>query len=102
MFGRMSIVFDKHENVLKVPRSALMEDTDGMYLFVVEDNVALRRAVETGYSAKGFVEIAAGLEEDDDVIVVGQVGLKNEASVVVINDPDAGHDDDDDGMEEAD
>jgi len=92
MFGRMSIIFDRHENVLKVPRSVLIEGTDGMHVFVVEDDVAIRRPVETGYSANGFVEITSGLDDDDDVVVVGQVGLKPDAGVIVINAPDAGGD----------
>lgn len=102
MFGRMNIIFDKHENVLKVPRAALQEDADGTYLFVTEDDVAVRRPVETGYSANGFVEITSGIDDGDDIIVVGQIGLKNEANVVVINQPETAPDAVDDDMAETD
>lgn len=88
MFGRMSIVYDRHENVLQVPRSAIIETANDAYVFVVEDEVGLRKAVETGFSNNGMVEITSGLTDGEHVITVGHVGLKNEASVVVINAPE--------------
>ena len=89
MFGRMSIVYDKHENVLQVPRSAIIESTNTKSVFVVEENVGVRRTVETGFSSGGMVEITSGLNGDESVITVGQIGLKNDANVVVINAQDA-------------
>ncbi len=85
MFARLSIVYDRHENALQVPRSAIVEDGGASSVFVVEDGVAIRKRVETGFSEKGMVEITAGIADDDAVITVGQVGLKEDASVTVIN-----------------
>lgn len=88
MFGRMSIVYDRHENVLQVPRSAVVEESGISSVFVVEDNVAIRRVVQTGFSANGLVEITNGLADDDNVITVGQIGIKPDATVTVISAPD--------------
>ena len=85
MFGRISIVYDRHENVLQVPRSAIVEELGSESVFVVEDDKAVRRAVTTGYGENGMIEIVEGLEETDNVIIVGQVGLKPDARVTVIN-----------------
>jgi multidrug efflux pump subunit AcrA (membrane-fusion protein) len=85
MFGRISIVYDRHENVLQVPRSAIIEELAGESVFVVEDDMAVRRTVTTGYGESGMIEIVEGLEETDNVIIVGQVGLKPGAKVTVIN-----------------
>ena len=85
MFGRISIVYDQHENVLQVPRSAILEDADEISVFVVEENKAVRKIVETGYSNSGMVEITAGLDDDDLIVTMGQIGLKDEALVSVIN-----------------
>ncbi|MDJ0710346.1 MAG: efflux RND transporter periplasmic adaptor subunit [Woeseiaceae bacterium] len=87
MFGRMSIVYDQHVNVLQVPRSAIIEELGSESVFVVEDGKAVRRDVETGYSENGMIEITEGLTDDDSVITVGQVGLKPDATVTVINMP---------------
>jgi membrane fusion protein (multidrug efflux system) len=85
MFGRMNIVYDKHENALQVPRSAIIDSSSGMSVFVVENDIGIRKTVETGFSSNGMVEITSGLLDSESVITVGHVGLKNEASVVVIN-----------------
>ena len=87
MFGRMSIVHDVHENALQVPRSAIVEDMGNETVFVVEDGKAVRRIVQTGYGFNGMVEITDGLDDDDAVITIGQVGLKPDAKVSVINTP---------------
>ena len=84
MFGRMSIVYDQHENVLQVPRSAVIEDRGKETVFVVEDGEAVRRVVQTGYGSEGMIEISEGLSDDDEVVTVGQVGLKPGAKVKVI------------------
>jgi membrane fusion protein (multidrug efflux system) len=88
MFGRMNIVYDKHENVLQVPRSAIIESNSSTSVFVVENDIGIRRTIETGFSSNGMVEITSGLSDGEKVITVGHVGLKNEASVVVINSAD--------------
>ncbi len=88
MFARISIVYDKHEDVLQVPRSAIVDEMSTISVFVVEDNVAIRRPVQTGFAANGLIEITNGLDDKDHVITVGQVGLKPEAKVTVINAPD--------------
>jgi membrane fusion protein (multidrug efflux system) len=88
MFGRMNIVYDKHENTLLVPRSAIIETASDKFVFVVENEIGIRKTVETGFSGNGMVEIISGLGDGENVITVGHVGLKNEASVVVVNSTD--------------
>ena len=85
MFARVGVVYDTQVNALQVPRSALVEDLGETSVFVVEDGVAVRRAVETGISNRGMVEIISGLSDDDEVITVGQVGLQPDSRVEVIN-----------------
>lgn len=85
MFGRISVVYDRHANVLQVPRSAIIEDIGRTSVFVVENDIAIRKYVETGYSDAGMVEITSGLGDDEDVVTVGQIGLKPDAKVAVIN-----------------
>lgn len=89
MFGRMNIVYDKHENVLQVPRSAIIETAGQTSIFVVEDGVGIRKDVRTGFSSNGMIEIVEGLTDGEKVVTVGHVGLKNDSKVVVINDDEA-------------
>ena len=86
MFGRISIVYDQHVNVLQIPRSAILEESGETSVFVIEDGKAMRRNVKTGYANSGMIEIAEGLDDGDKVVTVGQAGLKDEAVVTIIND----------------
>jgi len=85
MFGRIGIVFDRHTDAVQVPRSAIIEDDGETSVFVVADGTASRKSVTTGYSNRGMVEVIEGLDDDDEIITVGQVGLKDNAAVRVIN-----------------
>ena len=85
MFGRIAIVYDQRENALKIPRSALLEESLSTSVFVVEEGMAKRREVETGYSDRGMVEILGGLDDDDRIVTVGQIGLKADSKVTIIN-----------------
>ena len=87
MFGRISVVFDMHENALQVPRSAIIDSAGELSVFVVEDGVGNRRIIETDFSSDGMVEVTSGINDGESVITVGHVGLKDESRVVVINQP---------------
>ena len=85
MFARLNIVYDKHENVIQVPRSAVIERAGEKSVFVVEDGTSVRKPVQTGFGSEGMIEITEGLVDGENVITVGHVGLKDESKVTVIN-----------------
>ena len=85
MFGRIGVIYDRHENALKVPRSSIVEDLGESSVFVVENGIAIRKVVETGYSDRGMVEILNGIADDEQIVIVGQLGLKPDSKVTVIN-----------------
>jgi len=85
MFGRIGVIYDVHEDALQIPRSAIIEDRGTASVFVVEDDHAVRKTVETGYSNKGMVEIVSGLQDGEQVITVGQASIKQDSRVNVIN-----------------
>lgn len=85
MFGRISIVYDSREMALQIPRSAIIEEGGEAVVFIVAGNVAEKRVIQTGYADAGNVEVTAGLEDNDEVVVVGQMNLKTGSRVSVIN-----------------
>lgn len=85
MFGRISIVYDMHANALQVPRSAIVDEAGETSIFVIDGDVAHRRTVVTGYTQNGFVEVTEGLNDGENVVTVGQAGLKDGAKVAVLN-----------------
>jgi membrane fusion protein (multidrug efflux system) len=85
MFGRVAIVHDRRQDTLLVPRTAVITQDAKDTVFVVNDGTAQRRAVTTGYTNNGSIEIVAGLEDGDRVVTVGHNSLKDGARVSVIN-----------------
>jgi HlyD family secretion protein len=63
-----SFVIWEGAQVLQVPSSALFRRQDGWGVFVVEDGVARRRAVETGRRGGMMTEITQGLSEGEQVV----------------------------------
>ena len=90
MFGRVSIVYDRHEDALQVPRNAIVQEAGEPSVFVVQEDTAHRRSVRTGYIEGGNIEILEGLADGERFVLVGQAGLKDGAKVSVINSDAAG------------
>ena len=85
MFGRISIVYDRHANAMQIPRSAIIEEAGQSAVYVITNNVAERRVIRTGYAEGGQIEVLEGLDETEAFVIVGQTNLKNGSKVSVIN-----------------
>ncbi|MCG8432733.1 MAG: efflux RND transporter periplasmic adaptor subunit [Gammaproteobacteria bacterium] len=85
MFGRVNVIYDIRNNTLLAPRSAIITEDAQSTVFLVADDIAQRKVVETGYTNNGSIEILEGLQIGDSVVTVGQTSLKDGAKVTVVN-----------------
>lgn len=89
MFARVELVLEGKEDVLTVPREAiLLSSGQEPFVYVVEDGRAVARPVVRGLEGSERVEIVEGLQEGDEVVVVGQHRLRPGRAVVVVTDED--------------
>lgn len=84
MFGRIEVVYDQRNNVLTMPRTALLEDEGETAVYVVRSNKAVKVPVKLGYSNGEFAEIIAGLKEGENVITAGKVAVRDGTEVQVL------------------
>ena len=84
MFGRFEVLYDSRENVLTVPRTALLEDDTDPAGYIVRGNKAVRTALKLGYSNGEFAEVVSGLKPGDRIITAGKVAVRDGAGVTVI------------------
>jgi membrane fusion protein (multidrug efflux system) len=84
MFGRVDIVSDRRPDALTIPRAAILESAGQEYVYVVHDGLAEKRVIETGYVEGAAVEVRAGLNDDEQLVVVGQTSLRNNSHVSVV------------------
>ena len=82
MFGRFTIAYEKHANALVIPAHALLDEDEATTVYVVRDNEVVRRAVDVGIEENGRVEILGGLQDDEQVVVVGHSGLRDGSKVL--------------------
>ena len=80
------ILLAEHPDVLMVQRGQFLDSGGGRLAYVVtEDRVATRRQIETGIRSLGAVEIAAGLEPGE-IIVISSLDQFRGAETVLLTD----------------
>jgi RND family efflux transporter MFP subunit len=86
-FIRARVTTDVHQDVIAVPRKALVSEAGATFLFVAEADSVRRVDVETGYTDGDWIEVFAGVDDGQDVVIVGQGGLRNGSRIEQL--PDA-------------
>lgn len=85
LFGRVEILYDLHENVPVIPRSAVITEDERSHVFVVgADGSAIRRLVKLGYERAGVIEVVDGLRSGETVVTAGKGSLSDGARVEII------------------
>jgi len=92
MFARVNIAYERRENALQLPRTAILDADGEQSVYVVVKNKAEQRKIATGLANSGWIEVLQGLKGDERVVVIGQAGLKTGTAVKVVDDgaPPAG------------
>jgi len=86
LFGRVGILYDLHEDVPVIPRSAVITEDERSHVFVINDEgSAARRDVQLGYERDGLIEIIDGLAQGETVVTAGKGSLSTGSQVEVVN-----------------
>ena len=84
MFGRLEIAYDQRDNVLTIPRAALIEDEGESAVYLVRSGKAIRVPIKIGYSNGEIAEVISGIRQGDKVITAGKVAVRDGSKVSVI------------------
>lgn len=79
--AKVSIQTAEEKNVLLVPIAAVNYASDGVFCYVAEDGVLVKKEVETGISSDEYIQILSGLSEGD-VVVTDVTGEMTEGMAV--------------------
>ena len=82
MFARFQIAYEKHADAMTIPVQALVIEDELTAVYVVSDGQVTRRTIATGIQTDGHVEVLDGLEEDDQIVIVGQSALRDGSRVL--------------------
>ncbi len=84
MFVEVRIIIGKKEEVLVIPRKALLYKQNKTYVFVMDQNQVSQREVLLGLTEEDDVEVTSGLNEGEVIVVVGVEGLQDGQRVDVV------------------
>ena len=95
--AHLSIIAETIQNTMVVPASALLNSDDGgiKVMVVTPDSVAHERKVSVGVRQGDRVQILSGLQEGEQVVTSGGLGLDDKAKVT-IQQPQTDEDEDED------
>ena len=85
MFASVFLETDRHDDALVIPKTALVLESIGDTVYIKDGEVARRREVRLGYDEGDHVEVVAGLEAGQEVVVLGQDSLSDGTPVYVLD-----------------
>ena len=83
MFAQVKLVLEKRYRALLIPEQAIIPKGQDSFVFKVVDNIVHLVQVQLGQRQVGTVEIQKGLSHQDQVVVGGQMKLKDGMAVTV-------------------
>lgn len=84
MYATVEILLDKRDSVLTVPVAAVIRDAGVTYCCTVDSGKITRKKVDLGLRAGPDVEIRAGLDPEDIVVLTRADSLKQDQPVQII------------------
>lgn len=88
MFVSVFLITDTRQGATLIPKRAIVYKDDKPFAFVAsgsdETRLAERRQLEVGFTEQDEVEIRAGVKVGEEVVVLGQSGLKDGAEIRVV------------------
>lgn len=88
MFADIKILLNHQTKALVLPIEAILDDKQDKIVFVKEAGKYLPQVVKTGAGSGGYIEILAGLQENDVVVTNGNFQLKSKLYEEILK---AGH-----------
>lgn len=81
---RVNIPASDQQAVVTIPSDAIIPDTDGVYVFVIEDDKVLRRNIAIGATIADRIVIKTGLTIGEQIVTKGNEGLRDGMVVEIV------------------
>jgi HlyD family secretion protein len=85
MKASATVSIDQVNDSLVVPVQAVLYDNNEPFVFIVENDLAVRKNLETGIRNDDYIQIISGLNLHDEIIIEGQERLKDGDPIYVSN-----------------
>ncbi len=87
MFARANILIANNPDTLIIPSTALTRRSEGLHVFVLDedDDTVRKRSINTGITQGNQVEVIEGLQEDEIIVILGNIALEEGDRVRIAN-----------------
>jgi HlyD family secretion protein len=86
MTANLDFLLENKEQILTVPKSAVLLQGDKQFIFKVRNQSVYKGEVETGMEGEEYIEITSGLQPGEDVIVAIKTGSDDAAGLLPFGD----------------
>ena len=84
MFVKSLIKVNQKNDIIVIPKEIIISDQRGKRVFVVKENTAFERIIETGIENEDMIEVVSGLEVNERLVIKGFETLRNKSKVKVL------------------
>lgn len=84
MFARAQIIVETFDDIMAVPRNAILDRNDRKYVFTVNGDRARLNEVRLGSEFIGVAQVLDGIKVGDTIVTVGQEYLENNALIKMV------------------
>ncbi len=83
MFATVTLTISDHQNAVTVPTEAVLNDNNGTFVYILQNNTAKRNPVQIGIEQNTRTEILTGLSGTESVITMGQQLVRDGGTVTL-------------------
>ena len=84
MTGSVKLNLESEKDVIVIPSDAVIDKDEKQVVYVLEEDVALEREVQTGLDTGEMIHILSGINEGEEIIVEGQQYVSDGVTVKVV------------------
>jgi membrane fusion protein (multidrug efflux system) len=85
MFAQVQVTAQEKTDAVIVPRDAIVQVNGNPTVYVAQDGVAIARPVQAGISDEKNTEILSGVSEGEQIVTLGQNGLRPNQAIQSAN-----------------
>ena len=82
--ARVQLAIDQREDVIAVPASAIGEDGDERYVYVIDDDRLHRRVIERGATRGQWTQVTHGLEAGEIILATNPIDMSDGEAVRIV------------------
>lgn len=81
---KAEIITEKKDSTIVIPKSIIVSRQRGKTVFVIDQNTAMERVINTGLENPDSVEVIKGLQMNDRIVIEGFETLGNRSKVKIV------------------